>query len=100
MNKKTMTMRNTQLTLFVVQCILKVDARGSKKSHEIFWEKENNLKTARIWTMCLDKKWGWETKRIKVKIKFLKIQNVKKKNETLMSWFNETRTKLFLKTPI
>jgi hypothetical protein len=40
MNKKTMSMSNTQLTLFVVQCILKVDARGSKKSHESFQKKK------------------------------------------------------------
>jgi len=40
MNKKIMSMSNTQLTLFVVQCILQVDARGSKKSHESFREKK------------------------------------------------------------
>jgi hypothetical protein len=32
MNKKTMSMSNTQLTLFVVQCILKL-MQGAQKNH-------------------------------------------------------------------
>lgn len=39
MNKKTMSMSNTQLTLFVVQCILKL-MQGAQKNHTKASEKK------------------------------------------------------------
>lgn len=99
MNKKTMSMSNTQLTLFVVQCILKVDARGSKKSHESFQKKKTTWKPQEF-EQCVQTKMRLRNQKSKSKNKILENPKKKKKNETLKFWFNETRIKLFLKTPI
>jgi hypothetical protein len=47
MGKKTMNMLNTQLTLLVAQCLLEVDIRSIRKSHESLNKEKKNLKTTR-----------------------------------------------------
>jgi len=46
-SKKKMNMFKTQPALLVFRWLLEVDPRSSRKSHESFREKENNLKTTK-----------------------------------------------------
>ncbi len=92
MGKITMNMFDAQLTLLVAQCLLEVDIRNVRKSHESLNKKKKKKKT---WKPQELEQCAWETQK-KMETMHLKNEFIKMKNDTLKVW-NGTKIIIILK---
>ncbi len=101
-SKKNMSTRNAQLTLLVIQCLLEVDIRSSRKSHQSLKEKKQ-LENHKSLSNQFKQKWENNILLEKQKIQnqrkqcVWKMKNIKKKMKPLRNFEMEPKLDFFEK---